>query len=758
MFEKRLTVFLFVLLATTIALVGRAFTIQVVNKSYWTAEASASLRRYDTLPTGRGKILDRRGNILALDRPCIDASVDYRAVVFEHDPVWLKNVAADRLRARSDEYEKASNARRKELLADGVRQVKRDLDVMWATLARAGGKTAEEIDETRRDIVRRVETRRRIAWYRKYEKAVASYEKRPPAPWYQQWLLDDTGPGPRMEDFDIRVADETEPQVILPNIDYALRNALQGRVEQYPGLVLQTSVTRVYPYNEAACQLLGHLGKVTREDLTKNADQDEDLREYEASDSIGRSGLEALLERDLRGARGKRESTRAGHETARTDPVYGKDIVTTIDIELQKEIEASFKHISFVVDSTLPMQTIAMPGAAVVIDVKTGEVLSMASYPTFDLNRFDELYAKLAGDYVNRPLMNRATTFALEPGSTVKPIVGIGGITQGILQPNEGIVCNGYLVIDGKTTRHNRCWTMMMFKKTHMTLANPPASDALQFPDALERSCNVFFETVGDRLGIGGLSYWYDRFGLGRPTGVGIAEMSGRIPSDFVAQRRAERGISWSSAIGQSQVAATPMQMANVAATLARSGIWVRPTLVPRSADALSVAARPPAPATNPSPWPERVDLGLSQQAIAEAHDGMKRVVNSPAGTGKAARSDDPGVLTAGKTGSATSAPLKLVRRDASGKLLRDAKGNVSYDAVIVGTTANPNPAAPWYRGIGLDELKPASHAWFIGYAPADNPKIAFAVMVEYGGGGGPAAGGVAKQIVEACKKRGYLN
>jgi cell division protein FtsI/penicillin-binding protein 2 len=322
-------------------------------------------------------------------------------------------------------------------------------------------------------------------------------------------------------------------------------------------------------------------------------------------------------------------------------------------------------------------------------------------------------------------------------------------------------------VLDGVKYPNGRCWVASMYTGKIPSVAHHPVPAAdphptgfLTFSDALQRSCNVFFETLADRQQMDRLGYWYDRFGLGRPSGVGIAEVSGQIPGDVPVPAIEHRVATWFSGIGQSQVLATPIQMANAVATIARRGIWMRPTLLPRDID------------TNANQSSDVVDLHLNPVAIDQAWDGMTRVVNTIAGTGKTMHMDD--LLVAGKTGSAQAAILKIPRRDEQGKLIyktlevpvMDANGKVTkvqrttpdWEPIEPGTEEHPNPLAPWYRSYGTKDDRPVLvHAWVIGFAPANNPKIAFSVFVEYGGSGGGAAAAVARQVLAACVEHGYL-
>ena len=402
-------------------------------------------------------------------------------------------------------------------------------------------------------------------------------------------------------------------------------------------------------------------------------------------------------------------------------------------------------------------------GAAVVLDVPTGQVRAMVSYPTYDVNRLDEQYAILAGDNLNHPLMNRATMAQVEPGSTVKPMVGLAAITSGVQKVDETIECTGYLVLNGVRYGMGRCWVASKFyKELKGGVAHHPVPwDAphptgfLTFSDGLERSCNVFFETTADRLGIDRLSDWYGRFGLGRVTGVGISEVKGKLPIFYPLPAWKRRSAGWFSGIGEGFISATPIQMANVAATIARRGIWMRPTLLgsPPSGEA---------PTTRPDAIPDgpgRVDMHLSPAAIDAAQEGMFRVVNSKAGTGKALIAGDELLASAmlcGKTGTAQTSPIAMPMLDASGKPVLDDAGKPRMQLLTPSTLENPNAMAPWYRGSG-SEGKDISHAWYIGFAPREHPQIAFAVLVEYGGSGGIAAASVVRAALHDCIDLHYL-
>ncbi|HEY0010051.1 MAG TPA: penicillin-binding transpeptidase domain-containing protein [Tepidisphaeraceae bacterium] len=783
MFERRLRILLVLLTLFTAVLVVRAFAIQVVGRSHWAAESESALQDKTLLATTRGRLLDARGRELAIDQPCIDACVDYEAIAFDkplkslretaaaratrNDPQftalspseqtrlidaevskvireegpetikWLRAQARQRVRQQTDNYDDLPIKERWRLLNAAVCDVIADGEMMWHHLARLSGKSYDEIDEQRRQIVRRVETQRRIVWYNKFQRAMESKADQE-TPWYA-WLMGESEV--ELDRFAVAVAEQSQAHPILANIDFSVRNQLAKQIERYPGLTLRPSVVRTYPYGAAACHVIGQITKVTAEDTSADPAKDDRLRRYADTDSIGRTGLEKLAENQLRGTRGSEAYDGDGALMERVEPQSGVDVVSTIDIELQRQIEEAFRHVVFAPNKETPPQELTMNGAAVVIDIASGEVRALASYPTYDLNQFSELYPKLVKQYLERPLTNRATLTALEPGSTVKPIIGLSAITEGIIGPRDTIECTGYLMINGRQYHDiGRCWTMRAFHVGHHQVpsADPHPTGHLSFADALERSCNIYHEVLGDKLGLDGVSRWYERFGLGRPTGIGLPEAAGRLPGSFVGPLDRRASTTWFAAMGQGHISATPIQMANVAATIARNGIWMRPSLV-----------------SGLRQENDRVDLQLSKAALAEAQLGMANAVNKAAGTGYTARMDE--LRVAAKTGSAQASALREVRRDPSGKPLLDPRGRVIYDEIRLGTTAAPNPRVPWYRAIGEAEDGVPSHAWMIGYAPAENPTLAYAVMIEYGGGGGQAAGSVVKRLLAACLKEGYL-
>lgn len=760
MFQRRLKTFLFFLVFVSGLLAARAAQIQWLQRNFWRERATELRKQSVWIETTRGAIRDRAGRVLAYDAPCIDACVDYRAVVDEPDPQWLRDQAEQTLINQLGDPGRQGrrSAHWQTLLDQQTDQARNDLNAMWAELASVSGKSPEEIEDIRQDIVARVEMRRRYIWWRNYQRAAGQPDNDPSAKWYQNFL-GDSGGDADINNYGMDVAEETEPHVILHAIDPQTQAILAKQQDRFFALSLQPSKHREYPFGRVACHLLGRIAQVSADEMGANDPfGNDELKRYWPADLIGRGGVEGLCEKTLRGSRGRIE-TLEGEDQAvgSVDAQPGQDVKLSIDIQLQSDIEDAFAK-----QRTYGSETrFNQHGAAVVLDVATGQVLAMVSNPGFDPNTLDKDYAALSRDDLNLPLMNRATQMALEPGSTVKTIVGCGSITHGFMTPTSTIECTGYLVLHGVKYHVGRCWVASFYESGQIPsplhhpipFEDPHPTGFLTISDGLERSCNVVFETIADKMGMRELSYWFDQFGLGRPTGIGIEESAGLIPDPVDAGPHSLMQMwTWFAGIGQGRVHATPLQMANVAATIARDGIWMRPQLV--SNDDVGPATTRP----GFSLGPDRVDLHLAPEAVAAVREGMRRVCNSVAGTGRGILPDpsDPndllnGIVIAGKTGSAQTGLMTIPQRDADGEIIRE-DGRVKRVPVELGSPGTRG----WYASVGVN--KHMVHAWYIGYAPADHPKVAFCVMVEYGEAGGIVAAGIAHDVLEACVRHGYLS
>ena len=781
MFERRLKIFLGVLLLVTVTLVLRAAQVQVLNHKHWEVEAANMRKRSEHIATRRGVIRDFKGVSIAVDEPCVDACVDFRALAPNPDKAWVEELAKARLRERmgADAYLGTPLAQRKVMVAEESEKVRDDIRQLVPRLARISGRKETDLEDARIAIVEKVKMRRRFVWYYTYKSALDKHrdgveeaQTRPTSLW-QKWLLDDGEDAPEPDSFELRVLEETAKHVVVRDVELDVQTELAKHSDRFPGLELRPGTRRVYPLGGAGAHVIGRMSKVTKADIKRDPLFADELRQYQQTDLKGRGGLEELWEPVLRGVRGKTDHV-DGREVAVRKPQPGRDVFASIDVELQHEVEQLFEHVT--IKTRIPGQaeplreTVRMHGAAVVIDVPTGEVRVLASAPGFDPNLYEQKYAEYSDpDNLDIPLLNRATQALREPGSTVKPIVGLAGVAAGVRRADEGYTCTGYMSLNGKPYRWGgRCWVNSMFHKDlcgpncrefpcprvahHPVPSNSPLMRPLTLSDALERSCNPYFESIADALGPTRLSDWYRKFGLGVRTEIGIAESRGRVP-EMDPNKPLPKTIgtifkTWTAGIGQGFVHATPLQMANVSATIARGGIWARPTLL-RKEQHPGVTVSPTTKAA------DRVDLGLPPEAIRAVREGMFKVVHTVAGSGEAARRPDVGV--AGKTGTAEAVVVSVpVLNPRTGQPLTGADGKVVNLPLPLSTHDAPNPKAPWHRGTGREGGKP-HHSWFIGYAPADKPQIAFAVLVEYGGSGGGAAGSVANQLIQLCINHGHL-
>jgi cell division protein FtsI/penicillin-binding protein 2 len=239
----------------------------------WQQQAVESMKRPRLIETTRGTIFDHKSIPIALDEACIDAAVDFRAVVEPPDPVWVKEQAIARVRRElGDAYGKTAAEQRKRRIDDAVKAVEHDLGEMWTALAaelnaKDPAAALEQIEDTRRGIVERVRMRRRYVWYHKYQKAVDE-KKGVAAPWYAKWLLDDeTEGGPDIDNFIEDVGEQEAAHPILHDISNDTLIRLKKSRDRYPGLTFVDSTVRRYPYKNVASHVLGRLSKVMAEDI-----------------------------------------------------------------------------------------------------------------------------------------------------------------------------------------------------------------------------------------------------------------------------------------------------------------------------------------------------------------------------------------------------------------------------------------------------------------------------------------------------------
>lgn len=336
---------------------------------------------------------------------------------------------------------------------------------------------------------------------------------------------------------------------------------------QFPGVTTGTASAREY-YTPYAAHILGRISRIYAEDWDKYRELG-----YSMNALVGSSGVEAAFENYLHGTDGTRlittdENGRITGELYSVPPQPGNAVALTLDIDLQRDVEETLGR---TIDAMIASDGIQRGGGAAVIKVGTGEVLALASYPTYDLAHFDQIYNDLLED-PRLPMFNRATDGAYAPGSTFKPCTAVAALESGIISPSTTIRTKGiytYYAYPQPT-----CWIYGMYGGNH---------GSINVSQALTVSCNYFFFEVGRLMGIETLDNYATQFGLGQHTGIEIGDSAGALASPEYA---AEHDLEWTdgqtltASIGQSYNLFTPLQLANYTATLASGGEHYRAHLL----------------------------------------------------------------------------------------------------------------------------------------------------------------------------------
>jgi penicillin-binding protein 2 len=471
-----------------------------------------------------------------------------------------------------------------------------------------------------------------------------------------------------------------EPVKILEEAPWDDVALIEAHQEDIPGAIIEPEHRRHYPYEGLASHQLGYIGKVSPSQRKK--DQDIGLL-------TGQGGLEKVYDKYLRGIAGRRmiQVNAAGRKVKDLgieEPKPGTDVYLTIDLNVQKAAEEALGDHG---------------GAVVAMDPNSGEILALASHPNYDPNLFPRGIApkdwvRLMND-PSHPLYNRAIQSVYPPGSTFKIIVSLAGLESGIIKLDDKVTCRGSI----KSGRHSfRCWK----KDGH---------GPISFHDALVQSCDVYFYTMGDRIGWDRIAQYARELGYGSLTGILLPdEKPGLIPTTEWKQKRTKEpwyvGDTYINTIGQGFVLVSPIQACQMISAIANGGIFYRPNLLKQTRNRETGEVKMIAPE-------RRNKITLDPVALEEVRKALVGVVNEPGGTAHGAQ--NPFAIVAGKTGTA-----QVIAQKVAGRKLAE---NIS------------------------------DHAWFIAYAPADNPKIAVAVLVEHGGHGGAAAAPVARRVIEEYMK-----
>jgi len=472
------------------------------------------------------------------------------------------------------------------------------------------------------------------------------------------------------------------PIVVKDNLDVKDVSRIESRRLELPELTVEIDPRRYYPFGSLAAHVIGYMQELSEAELKSEAYPEKSL-----GDMIGRTGVERQYESVLVGSDGRRleivdSQGRSRGETSRQEPTPGHDLQLTLDFDLQQRATQLLE---------------GREGAIIVLDPRNGEVLALASFPTYDPNKFITRFSPQEWmDLISRadhPLENRAIRGLYAPGSLFKLTMALGALNSGVISEQTSFFCAGSANFYG---RPFNCWQ----RGGHGTLS---LADAIRF------SCNVYFYNVGRRMGIDRIAEHAKLLGLGEKTGIDIpGEKEGLVPTPEWS--RSTRKSDWypgetiSVSIGQGPLVVTPLQVAVHTAIIANRGHGVVPHLL-MSSDSPQVQ---PSGAASSGPAAEKIKADLFDKVIR----GMWKSTNEE-GTSRGAKVKDFGVC--GKTGS-----TQLVSRERAEKLGRTLK----------------------------------THSWFTGFAPRDNPRVVVTVLVEYGGMGGATAAPLAGQLFSLYKEK----
>ncbi|MFP4496940.1 MAG: penicillin-binding protein 2 [Vulcanimicrobiota bacterium] len=473
--------------------------------------------------------------------------------------------------------------------------------------------------------------------------------------------------------------------IIKPRVDTETMMKVAEQQGDLPGLYLDVQPVREYPFGDTASHVIGYVSEITKEELDANKKEG-----YLARDFIGKDGIEKYYDGILRGRHGAKEELTdvSGHvikEIGETKPSPGKNIYLSLDIELQKKVEEILK---WNVNSLSAISGQKLAASAIVMDIKTGEILAMASIPQFDPNKFLKgMTEKEYQTLINRkdyPLLNRNIAGTYPLASTFKMVTGIAALQEGLCTRYSPFNCNGYYEVG---SRKFYCFVRTGHGK-------------IDFNEAISESCDVVFYELGEKMGIEKLLEYSRNFGLGQKTRIDLpSESPGLLPDNYWKIKNFNEpwytGDTVNLSIGQGFLGATPLQLAVITATVANDGRMMQPHLLIKTENSEKKQVETIKPTVVR-------ELNVDKKHFDAIKDGMRSAVKT--GTAKLL---DSRISSAGKTGTAENFP---------------------------------NPENPYGR----------NHTWFAGFAPSHDPEIAIVVFFEKSGGyGGKKAVPMAREILD---------
>ncbi|GMW06136.1 MAG: penicillin-binding protein 2 [Gammaproteobacteria bacterium] len=466
----------------------------------------------------------------------------------------------------------------------------------------------------------------------------------------------------------------------------------------FDGVEIRARLSRFYPYGPALAHALGYVGGISADDQ-----REIDAVAYAGTSHIGKVSVERAFERELHGNVGREQVLvnargRSLQTLERQSALPGQDLVLGLDLDAQLAAWAGLA---------------GRRGAVVAIDPANGEVLTFVSSPAFDPNAISaglsrKAYSALLED-IDKPLLNRALRGTYPPGSTIKPIIALAGLAEGVTTAEERVACRGYFMLPGSQHRY-RDW-------------KPEGHGMVDLYSSIEQSCDVYYYTLARNLGIERMAAYLSKFGLGGLTGIELpGERGGLVPTPAWKRRAFSRaanqvwfpGETVIAGIGQGYLLVTPLQLATATATIAARGQRFEPTMLHALRDPITgtvtpVTAGTLAPVTVP-------DAAYWDHVI----EGMHRVMQGARGTARAV---------------GLNAPFQMAGKSGTAQVFSIAQ-NEKYKAAEV-----------------AERLR--DHALFVAFAPLEQPRIAVAVVIENGESGSKIAAPIARQVMEAYLRKG---
>jgi penicillin-binding protein 2 len=785
MFQRRLLFLMLAMAACTIFPILQMSRLTLAKGDELRTDAQKRLVNEAWMETSRGRILDRKGRELAIDRPSLDIAVDYNVITGR----WADQKAGRAARKAADaggrNWVTMSQEERDVAIAAAREPFESHLKAMWTLFAQTAGISVEQLDTRKREIIEQVQ----------YGAALAIEQKRKKEA--DKWRAAGKSGSPPADAVHVTIQEEREAHVILRGVPDEIGFAFDRLKDMtnadedtgiskgkplpiMPGLHVVDSARREYPYDTlsidvdtssfppplrggiksirvpgVAMHLLGRMrSKLYKEDMDRRPQTDPttgktDRGYYRPGDATGQGGVEQAKEDVLRGLRGVRQTHLDTGVEQVEDRQPGQDVPLTIDAQLQARIQALFDPslgLAMIqpwqrkteddaprpdAPKPLPLGT-PLNGAVVVIDVASGDVLSMVSMPSYSHEQADTMQETIPRDEFNNAFVNRAIGRVYPPGSIVKPLVLCEAIREGKYSPQELIACTGHFFQDKPLLY--RCWIYKQFHTTHSAKLGHDLDGA----DGIKCSCNIFFFEMGKRLGPQGMHDVFTTYGVGRdaePFNIfGLPPLPGDRDARTKEQQR--RGLlneamgevrspdkcssqeAILTGIGQGPVTWTPLHAANAYAAIARRGVLITPRIY---ADAEQ----------------ERKDLGIPGAAITQALKGLHGSANEENGT---------------------THTITYPMPDGSKKIenVFTAPGIAMW---AKSGTADTNPfTADLSQEDGRDELYDSDHAWCVCLAGVgEEPRYAIACVLESGGSGGKVSGPLANQVVYALIAEGYL-